>query len=197
MTLADPPLVSPQDAHRLAEEAGIEFVGGQIVAKPVSIESSRIGIRIGMLLGIEAVASGQAEVYDSSLGYKVFPDDPEKFRKPDVSVVRADRLAGLDLSDGFMRIPADLVVEVLSPGDLAYDVAAKVDEYLRYNFPTVWVVQPNTRSINVYRSDGTNALLRGDAVITCQDVLPGFRCQVSEFFKRSVDARTNSGDGLR
>ncbi len=89
MTLADPPLVSTQDAHRLADEAGIEFVGGQIVEKPVSIESSRMGIRVGRLLVNEADASGDAEVYDSSLGYKVFPDEPEKFRKPDVSVVRA------------------------------------------------------------------------------------------------------------
>ena len=191
MTLADPPLVLTQDAHRLADEAGIEFVGGQIVQKPVSIESSRIGIRVGMLLGNEADASGDAEVYDSSLGYKVFPDDPQNFRKPDLSIVRADRLAGLDLSDGFMRVPADLVVEVLSPGDLAYDVAAKVDEYLRYGFRTVWIVQPNTRSVNVYRSDGTNALLRGDDVITCENALPGFRCRVSEFFKRSVDTGTN------
>jgi len=182
-------------ADRLENEAAIEFVGGQIVEKPVSIESSRIGIRIGRLLGNEADASGDAEVYDSSLGYKVFPDDPDKFRKPDVSAVRADRLAGLDLSDGFMRVPADLVVEVLSPGDLAYDVAAKVDEYLRYNFRIVWVVQPNTRSVNVFRSDGRNALLRGDDVITCEDVLPGFRCQVSEFFKRAVEAGTNGTNG--
>ncbi len=101
-------------------------------------------------------------------------------------------MAGLDLSDGFMRVSADLVVEVLSPGDLAYDVAAKVDEYLRYNFRAVWVVQPNTCSVNVYRSDGRNALLRGDDIITCEDVLPGFRCRVSEFFKRSVEGRTNA-----
>ena len=186
MTFADPPILSQNDIHRLEDEAGIEFVDGRIEEKPVSIESSRVGARIMRLLSNEAETSGAAEVFDPSLGYKVYPEDPAKFRKPDASVIRAERMVRVDRSVGFSHIPADLVIEVISPTDLAYGVAEKVDEYLRYGFALTWVVFPNTRSVAVYRADGSAALVRGDAEITGESALPGFRCKASAFFKRSA-----------
>lgn len=182
MTIADPPVLSSLDWHRLAEEGGIEFVGGQIVEKPVSLESSRVGARVVRLLANEAETSGAAAVFDSSLGYKVYPEEPSKFRKPDASLIRVERLAGIDPSDGFVHIPPDLAVEVLSPGDLAYDVAEKIDEYLQHGFKLVWIVQPNTRSVTIYRPDGSAALLHEQDEITGESALPGFRCKVAEFF---------------
>jgi len=193
MTIADPPILSPQDWQRVAEESGIEFVGGQIVEKPVSVESSRIGARIIRILANEADSSGAAEVFDSSLGYKVFPEDLSKFRKPDASVIRADRLAGIDPTDGFMRIPPDLAVEVLSPGDLAYEMFEKVDEYLRHGFKLIWVVQPNTRTVAIYRADGSHAFLHEENEITGESALPTFRCKVSEFFATSASFPTPQG----
>ena len=186
MTLVPPPPLSQNDIHRLEDEAGIEFVDGRIVEKPVSIESSEVGARVIRFLANEADASGVAEVFDSSLGYKVYPDDPTKFRKPDASVIRVERLAGIDPVDGFMHIPADLVIEVLSPNDLAYDVNEKVEEYLRHKFGLIWVVQPNTRSVAVYRADGSTALLHENDEITGEAAFPGFRCKVSAFFAKSA-----------
>jgi Uma2 family endonuclease len=116
------------------------------------------------------------------MGFQCFRDDPDKYRKPDVSVVKAERLAGVDRRDGFMPIPADLVVEVLSPNDLAEDVAEKIDEYLGNGFPLIWVVQPRTRTTTIYRADGSVTLLHEGDEITADNVLPNFRCKVSEFF---------------
>jgi Uma2 family endonuclease len=186
MTIADPPVLSQQDRHRLAEEGGIEFVGGHIVEKPVSMESSRIGSTINRLLGNEAVKSKVADVFDSSLGYKVFPEDPEKFRKPAVSVIRVEKLASVSPTSGSSKVPADLAVEVISPGDVAYDVFDKVEEYLQHGFGILWVVQPNTRSVLVYRSDGSTTLLHEQDEITGESALPTFRCKVSEFFAASA-----------
>jgi Uma2 family endonuclease len=81
-----------------------------------------------------------------------------------------------------MPIPADLAVEVLSPTDLAYDVAAKIDEYLRNGFPLVWVVEPNTRTVVVHRADGSVTKLRDNDEISGESALPDFRCKVAEFF---------------
>jgi Uma2 family endonuclease len=193
MTIADPPALSQQDWRRLAKEGGVEFVGGQIVEKPVSMESSRIGSTINRLLGNEAVKSKMADVFDSSLGYKVFPEDPEKFRKPDVSLIRVEKLAGISPRSGFSKLPADLAVEVISPGDVSYDVSEKVEEYLRHGFGILWVVHPNTRSVLVYRSDGSTTLLHEQDEITGESALPTFRCKVSEFFATSASFPASQG----
>jgi Uma2 family endonuclease len=131
---------------------------------------------------VEAGRTLEARVFPASMGFRCYPDDPSKFRKPDVSVVRADRLAKVDSQEGFVPIPADLAVEVVSPNDLATDVAEKVQEYLANGFGLVWVVYPDSRTVVVYRPDGSANLLRAGDEITAGAALPGFRCKVGEFF---------------
>lgn len=172
--------ITPEDALQFQGEGGVEYVHGQLVEKPVSIESSEIEVTIAALLRAEAVKTRGARVFPSSMGYQCFRDDPIRFRKPDVSVVRADRLAGIDPSEGFIPIPPDLAVEVLSPNDLACDVAETVDDYLQNGFPLVWIVHPNTRSVVIHRAGGAVALLHETDEITAEPALPGFRCKVAE-----------------
>ena len=181
MTLQPPP-ISDEELQHAREAGGVEFVNGQLVEKPVSKESSRVASRIITLLQNHVDAVGGSEVYPPDLGYQCFPEEPARFRKPDVSVIRQERLAKLDPDPGLMPIPPDLAVEVLSPTDFAYDVAAKIDEYLRNGFPLVWVVEPNTRTVVVHRADGSVAKLRDNDEITGESALPDFRCKVADFF---------------
>lgn len=175
--------LSPQDLLRLENEAGVELVDGQILEKPVSIETSDIEATIISLLRIEAAQSRTARVYTASLGYQCFPDDPAKFRKPDVSVVRIDRLKDIDASEGFMPIPPDLAVEVVSPNDLATELDIKVEEYLKNGFALVWIVEPATKTVTIHRADGSLARLHAKDEITGEAALPTFRCKVAEFFE--------------
>ena len=175
---------SPQELARFESEAGIEFVNGKVVEKPVSIESAGVEATIARLLGNEAAKTGEARVFVSTLGYKCFREEPARFRKPDVSVVRLERLTGISDNEGFMPIPPDLAVEVLSPTDLIYDVMGKVDEYLRNGFALVWLVHPNIRAVTVHRGDGSIRMLHGEDEITGENALPTFRCKVKDFFAR-------------
>ena len=182
MTLQPPP-ISDEELQNAREAGGVEFVNGHLVEKPVSKESSRVAARIAYLLQHHLQQSGGgAEVYGADLGYQCFPDEPTRFRKPDASVIRRERLAKLDPDLGLMPIPPDLAVEVLSPTDFAYDVAAKIDEYLRNGFALVWVVEPNTRTVVIHRADGSVTKLRENDEITGESALPGFRCKLAEFF---------------
>ena len=47
----------------------------------------------------------------------------------------------------------------------------------------VWEVNPETRTIKVYRLDGTVTRLHEQDELSGEDVLPGFRCPVAEFFR--------------
>ncbi len=50
---------------------------------------------------------------------------------------------------GYVYIPPDLAVEVVSPNDSAYEVENKVVEYLGVGVPLVWVIFPESRTAYV------------------------------------------------
>jgi Uma2 family endonuclease len=118
------------------------------------------------------------------MGYQCFPDEPGKFRKPDVSVVSTARLVDIDSTTGFMPIAPDLAIEVVSPNDLASELADKIEEYLHNGFPLVWIVQPSTHTVTIHRGDGSVSHLHADDEITGESALPTFRCKVAEFFAK-------------
>jgi Uma2 family endonuclease len=184
MTLAQQPLTkyTADELLRAQSEGAVEFVHGQIVEKPVSIGSCEVEATLVQLLRNEAMHSKMVRVFPSSMGYQCFPEEPSRFRKPDVSAVRSDRLAGYDPDTGLIPFPPDLAVEVVSPNDVSYDLNEKIEEYLRNGFPLIWVVHPNTKTVTIYRGDGTVSVLHEPDEITGEAALPSFRCKVAAFF---------------
>ena len=137
------------------------------------------------MLGNEADKNGGAvEIYISELGYHCFndPDDPDCIRKPDLSVIRSERLKGLgDVGD--MPIPADLAVEVLSPNDLWRKVETNRREYLTAGCGAAWIFDPGFRSVWVWKSDGSPTFLRESDRISAEPAMPGVTFAVADFFK--------------
>jgi Uma2 family endonuclease len=58
------------------------------------------------------------------------------------------------------KIPPDLAVEVVSPNDSADELEEKLDEYQKVAVPHVWVVNLKSRTVMVYRADGSVCRLR-------------------------------------
>ena len=56
------------------------------------------------------------------------------------------------LPDGFWPCAPDLAVEVASPWDRPADVQIKLDEYFAAGTRLVWLVEPETRTVRIYRS---------------------------------------------
>jgi Uma2 family endonuclease len=182
-TLAADITYTSDEFMRLPDSAAYELVDGHLVERTVSESSSRVAMRIGYLFQVETEKTGDAYVYGSDLTYNCIADPDRNLCRADVSVVRKSRLAGLD-DPGLMPIPADLVVEVLSPNDVAYDVNRKVERYLASGFGLVWVVDPAARLVYIHRPDGSVSKLREQDEIAGEAALPGFRRTVAEFFKR-------------
>jgi Uma2 family endonuclease len=78
--------------------------------------------------------------------------------------------------------PSDLAIEVLSSTTLAQDIMERIIEYHDAGVRSVQVFDPRTRSATVYRPDGTARLLRADAVLEGDDVLPDFRLPIAGLF---------------
>ncbi len=80
-------------------------------------------------------------------------------------------------------VPPDLVVEVRSPSDRPGKLLQKVANYLSGGVLAVLVLNPPRRSVTVYRGDTSDPLvLHGSDILENLPELPGFRCEVAEFF---------------
>ena len=90
-------------------------------------------------------------------------------------------------------IPPDLAVEVVSPNDLAYDVESKVVEYLDASVALVWVIDPEARTVRIYRRDGSISWLREHGELSGEEVLPGFQCRVAANFPEKTAGKPAAG----
>lgn len=87
-------------------------------------------------------------------GVDLYLDDDNRFI-PDMMVVcDPDKIK----PDGIHGAP-DLVVEVLSPGTARNDKTRKKDVYARCGVREYWLVSPNEKSVEVYRTNGTEFIL--------------------------------------
>jgi Uma2 family endonuclease len=174
---------TPETLLRHPDAVSYELVSGTLVKRHTSAALSSLTVRIAYLLANEADRTGEATAYAADLGYRCFPNKPDEVRKPDISVVRRQRLQALKGDPDYMPIPADLAVEVISPNDLFHDVAAKVEDYLNAGFGAVWIAYPPLKMVMVYKPGGVAVVLHEDDQITAEPALAGFRCRVGDFFK--------------
>lgn len=114
-------------------------------------------------------------------GY-VLERDPDTVRGPDVSFIRMERLVPED-KRVYTEGPPDLAVEVLSPDDRASKVNAKIDDYLKAGVVVVWLVDPETETVGVFRRDAAPLRLKRGEVLKCEELLPGLELTLDEIFR--------------
>ena len=108
--------------------------------------------------------------------------DPDTVREPDVVFTSIQRLALDEDVTGYAEVVPDLVVEVASPSDSRREVHDKAHMWLSHGVRLVWVVHPETRTVDVHRPDHDVATLREQDALDGLDVLTGFTCDVSAVF---------------
>lgn len=166
----------------MPENRGAELLDGRIVEKHMGNESSWLGGEILILIGIYLRQHKLGLVFGSDNGIAIWPSNPTKVRKPDVTFVAKGKLPGDAPVKGWQTVVPDLVVEVVSPGDEAEDLEKKLTDYRQAGVPLIWVVYPGTRSAQVLTQDERRDV-RVDGSLDGEDVLPGFSLSLAELFK--------------
>jgi Uma2 family endonuclease len=108
--------------------------------------------------------------------------NPDRVRGPDVCFIRQERLAPGGIPRGYLETVPDLIVEIISPGDTATEVEAKMEEWLRAGARLAWAMYPETRSILAYRSLTDIQVYSETELIDAAPVLPDFRVRVADLF---------------
>ncbi len=160
-----------------------ELVRGELImVAPPGYAHGSIEARIARALANFVEANGLGDVLAGEPGF-VIARDPDTVRAPDVAFVRAERVPTGEKSRFFDGAP-DLAVEVLSPSDRASEVNAKVRDWLDAGCRMVWVVDPATKTVSVYRSRTQIEVLTASDTLGGGDVLPGFSLPVASIFAR-------------
>ena len=108
--------------------------------------------------------------------------DPDTVREPDVAYFSSEKIPLGVRVPGYAEVVPDLVVEVVSPNNSIREVNDKALMWLSYGVRLVWVVNPSTRSVDMYREGRAAATLTENDALDGLDTLPGFTCAVSEVF---------------
>lgn len=159
-----------------------ELVRGRLVVRePPGTQHGRVQSNLNVLLGSFVRTHRLGAVFGQDTGFRI-ASNPDTVRAPDLAFVRQDRV-GLIPSRGYAALAPDLVAEILSPDDRPGEVLAKVGEWLAAGVQLAWVIDPDRRTAEVYRSDASIVTLASDDQLDGEPVVPGFSCAVADLFE--------------
>ena len=183
MTTTDTKLITAHELLMLYSKG----VRGELIRGELC-ETMPTGGRHGEVVVIRVIPMG-SHIKLNNLGRLAASDsgvllerDPDTVREPDIAFISAERLP-LDVEvTGYYEVVPDLVVEVVSPSESAREVMDKALMWLSYGSRLVWTVNPQARSVNVYRPGHRTVTLSESGALDGLDVLPEFTCPVADIF---------------
>ncbi len=181
--------ITPEELLAMPDGGHYELIDGELRERNMSLLSRRVAVSLARRLDVHCDEHNLGWVVDAECGYACFPWKPSRIRRADVSFIAVNRLPSEEQrSLGYVTIPPDLAVEVVSPNDLVSVLDEKVDEYLRAGVKLIWIIYPETLKVQVWRGDGSVMPLRAGDELSGEDVVPGFRCKVDDLFPKPSDA---------
>jgi Uma2 family endonuclease len=168
--------------HRPENRDGhFELERGRVVELPRPGERHGfVCANVGTVLANHTYQRRQGYVCGNNTGL-ILERDPDTVRGPDVMLYSQVRRYD-DLRPRYPDEPPTLVAEVLSPTDRWGTMTRRVTQFLQRGVALVWLVDPEGRTVTVYRAGQLPQVLEGADELVCEDVLPGFRCRIAELF---------------
>jgi Uma2 family endonuclease len=182
--------VTPEQFEQLAyteQLARLELTktGELIVMSPTGGEAGEKNFNLYIDLGIWNRQTRLGKAFDSSTVF-VLPSGAR--RSPDVSWVKLERWDTLTPQEkrGFPPIAPDFAIELVSPSDLKNqryeDLQTKMQEYLDNGVKLGWLIEPEAKTVEIYRVGQQVEILNNPQALSGEDVLSGFSLDLSEIY---------------
>jgi Uma2 family endonuclease len=175
-------IVSAEELFQMPNLGRCELVRGEIkMMSPAGARHGSIIVNISSLLDGFVRAHHLGKIMGAETGF-IIRRNPDTVLAPDVALIGAERLPA-ELPQGYFDGPPDLAVEVLSPNDRAGEVQKKINDWLAAGCRAVWIVDPETKSVTVYKSGNEVTVLNASDALADAQLLPGFSAAVSVIFE--------------
>ena len=182
--------ITPEQFEQLADAeqlARLELTknGELLVMSPTGGEAGAKNFNLYIDLGIWNRQTKLGKAFDSST---IFTLPNGARRSPDVSWIKLERWDALTPKEkrGFSPIAPDFVIELVSPSDLKNqryeDLQAKMQEYLDNGVQLGWLIEPEAKTVEIYRPRQPVEILNNPQTLSGEDILPGFSLDLTEIF---------------
>src|SRR4029453_16585782 len=150
-TQTTPVLITGEELLAMGDIGPCELIDGRIV--PISPASGKHGV-------LECRLSAAIDLFmqQHRLGWVMIGEvgiytrrNPDCVRGADVVFLSRERWPD-GPPQGFLEVAPDLVIEIMSPSDRWQDVRQKLTEYFAIGVHRVWIVEPENRTVLVFRS---------------------------------------------
>jgi Uma2 family endonuclease len=176
-------LITGEELFRRPDLGPCELVNGRVVPLTLTgFAHGSIELELGSRLSTYSKETGRGQVASGDVGIYI-RRDPDTVRGADVIYISHERVAQ-SRSKNFLEVAPELVVEVLSPTDRWSYLMEKVADYFSAGVLRVWVANPRTSRILVYRSPESFVELGVGEVLRDEELLPGFSLPIAEIFNR-------------
>jgi Uma2 family endonuclease len=171
-------LITEAEFQRLPDDGNHhELDEGELIVMPPPRFRHGV-VQSTVAAALHSAAKGQGFVLTES-GYRLAPGT---VRGPDVSFISEKRRPDVSW-DGYCNFGPDLAVEILSPDDTARNLQRKIAQYLAAGTQIVWVLDPKSTTVTIYRRDAPFRTLGPDDVLDAPGVLPEFSVKVAALFE--------------
>lgn len=125
-----------------------ELINGELVQKQSpSVQHQRIARKLERALDNYAERTQSGEMFHAPLD--VVLDDYNAYH-PDILFIKKDRSHIIDPAEQIIIGAPDLVIEILSKSTAPFDKGVKKDNYERNGVREYWLVDPKSKTIEVY-----------------------------------------------
>jgi Uma2 family endonuclease len=147
--------------------------GELVIMPPAAPDSSSRNASITGRLWNWNERTGLGIVFDSSAGFTL-PNTA--IRGPDAAWMTRERWDALpkDERERFAHVCPDFVVELRTKSNEIKDLRAKMREYIAQGARLGWLINPKTGTVTIYRPGQPVEILNRPAMLSGEDVLPGF-----------------------
>ena len=176
-------LMTADELLRLPKGYGkrYELVRGELLERPCGGNAKAVVVAvIATRLGQFVFPRDYGELAAGDPGY-LLETDPDTVRAPDVAWTASGRIP--EGTTGYPNLAPDLVVEVKSPSNSSPEMSRKAEMWLSFGTRLVWVADPDTTTITVYRPAIGSIELGEDDIIDGGELLPDFTAPVWSLFR--------------
>ena len=176
-------LVIADELLRL-DSAGIrgELIRGVFYRiRPSEVRHGVVSVNIGYLLGTYVRPRCLGHLVAARTGVQL-EWNPDTVREVDCAYISYAKWPRGKRNPGYIQVPPDIVVEVVSSADYPPSVNDKARMWLNYGVQLVWVVDPGCRVVEVHQSESQIVILGEDDTLDGAPVLSEFTCPVRDIF---------------
>lgn len=145
-------LVPVQEYLQTSYRPDCDFLEGKLLERNVGEwEHSRLQMLLSRYLSFREAQWAILVVPEQRVQVRA-----NRFRIPDITVI-----TGTPPTNGIITQPPLLCIEILSPSDRIGEMQDRIDDYLMFGVPCVWLIDPRTRRAYIHTATGVTDVRDG------------------------------------